>query len=151
MREIKKTTKKARIDPTMRDEDDFDLEEPQMASRSVRLSELDCASLSLEELDIIDRSQNYILPNSARQRVQDYRKVYAIPDPESERLERLQAEREWREKLMKYQQAQQTPKTEQVASQPLPPNQANKEPSLDSQIFDFDRKFNGSESSQPTK
>lgn len=142
MRELKKNVRKARIDPNMEDDDDFDLEEPKVqATKLVRLSELDCAKLTLEELEYIDRSKNYVLPNAAKLKVEEYRKVYSIPSPEEEKKERQEAEREWREKRAKEAWERNAKRIQEEKNKPAQKKETG-EPSLDVLKFDFAQKYN---------
>lgn len=54
--------------------------------RVVRLSELECKNLTLDELEMIDRSKNFALPLSYKMRVKEYREVYKIPGPEEDKI-----------------------------------------------------------------
>jgi len=78
------------------DEAEEDAYVEKLHNRVVRLSEADCRSLSLEELDMIARSSNYALPPAYMRRVDEYREAYKIPTPEKQREEDLQAELEYR-------------------------------------------------------
>ena len=64
-------------------------------TKQVRLSELDCKHLSFDELEMLDRSSNYVLPLEYKKLVQDYRKMYKIPSPQEQAddLRQDQAER----------------------------------------------------------
>lgn len=151
MKEIKRTAKKAKIDPSMNDYDNFDEEDegadqgPQ-ATKIVRLSELDCARLSLEEMEYLDRSKNYVLPNAAKLKVMEYRKVYNIMSPEEETRERLQEEIEWREKQAAEAWQRQHKKIQDHIKNLTPRVQSgakeSMEPSLAALSFDFDKKYN---------
>ena len=57
-----------------------------------RLSEVDCKGLTMDELEILDRSKNYVLPLEIKKRVTEYRKAFKILSPEEERLERFRDE-----------------------------------------------------------
>ncbi len=146
MKEVKRTAKKAKIDPAMQDYDDFDVDGEPEPTKTVRLSELDCARLSLEELEYIDRSKNYVLPNSAKLKVAEYRKVYNIQSPEEEKQERLQEEIEWREKQAveawqrRHRQIQEHIKN--LTPQEKPKPKESVEPSIAALSFDFDKKYN---------
>lgn len=52
--------------------------------RLIRLNEAECKNLSLDELEMLDRSQNYVLPLSYKMRIKEYREVYKIPSPEED-------------------------------------------------------------------
>ena len=77
-----------------------------LKSRKVRLSETDCIGLSLEELEVLDRSKNYVLPLEIKKRVSDYRGVYGILSPEEENFERMRDEVEFQKNKKKLEKEQ---------------------------------------------
>lgn len=62
----------------------------------IRLSEAECSGLTFEDLDSIDRSRNYVLPNAYKRKLEEYRKVYRIITPEEEQKELEDSIREQR-------------------------------------------------------
>lgn len=109
-------------------------------AKKVRLSERDLKGMSMDEIEILDRSKNYILPLSYREMMEEYRKVYKIPDYEdsSESLQeyqaRVSAERRARIEKQKKKEKEREGKTiEEIAKS---------EENMD--LFNYNRKFSPS-------
>lgn len=136
MRQLKMNVKKARIDPNMRDDDDFDLQPEVVATKIVRLSELDCAKLTYEELDFIDRSQNYVLPNAAKVKLAEYRAVYRIPSPEEEKREKQKEQSEQNERIARQAWERRSKQIKEEHGRP------KSEVDIGALNFDFDAKYN---------
>lgn len=68
----------------------------QKMNKVVRLSEAECSALTLDDLETIDRSRNYVLPNAYKRKLAEYREVYKIPTPEDEARDAEERNRQYR-------------------------------------------------------
>lgn len=63
----------------------------QLTSKKLRLSEVDCRQIPIDELETLSRNPAYVLPAKYLKLVQEFRAVYKIPSPEEE-LKELRSE-----------------------------------------------------------
>lgn len=113
-------------------------------TKIVRLSESECAALSLDELETIDRSQNYVLPNSYKRKVEEYRKVYKIPSPEEVAKERrlLMDQQRLKKAKEKYEKKRLEIEKQKLDNQTQQEDRNKASHPMSAFNFDFDAKYN---------
>ena len=110
-----------------------------------RLSEVDCKGLTMNELEVLDRSKNYVLPLEIKKRVAEYRKAFKIASPEEERLERWKDEIEFQKNKSDLEKLQFIEEEKDAATPPNTRRKKTKKDRLDEtdnfSAFDFQKKF----------